>query len=334
MSVQINIENQTSPVADDVSALIAIVCSSLRGILFSLKQSVVEEAGGIEKLKLFMLSRIYKHGDGDCGICFEYAIHDAILRQEPSVIERVYDSLVKCGVPGRQTASILFGAEKSKALQIVGNMNNLLTDESRLLTGTQSQPPKLKKHIVDITKAFYLARYREQLPSSISGLWKADLFIGNTDSDRWVGTTVKINRQQLEGASGLRIGIVPSQYGKGDSIIFDSSKNLVICPIPYDQAFMEKFYSAWFIVTAFIKSDANMPKPELLPLGAHRIVARELENRKNLSVLELIESLLYFAQPGLLYQEIINLNTESITPSASSDLAPNIIAPKAALYRI
>lgn len=51
---------------------------------------------------------------------------------------------------------------------------------------------------------------RAKLPDSINGLWKADLFIGNTIMDNWVGTTVKINPSQLESARGLRLGIKPN----------------------------------------------------------------------------------------------------------------------------
>lgn len=33
---------------------------------------------------------------------------------------------------------------------------------------------------------------REKLPNSINGLWKADLFVGKSEPDKWVGTTVKL----------------------------------------------------------------------------------------------------------------------------------------------
>jgi len=152
-SINIQIEQQQSYVADEVSALVAVVRPILQGLLFAIKHDVANEAGGVENLKLFMLPRVYRPGAGDCGICFEYAVHDAILRKDPMVVERIHDSLTRhCRVPGIDTASILFGAEKTGALQIIGNAGHLLTDESRVLTGAQAQPPKLKQYVKDLTQ--------------------------------------------------------------------------------------------------------------------------------------------------------------------------------------
>lgn len=134
-SINIQVEQQQGRVADEVSALIAVIRPILHGLLFAIKNDVVNETGGIHNLKLFMLPRVYRPGSGDCGICFEYAVHDAIQRKDPMIIERVHDSLTSfCRVPGNDTASILFGAEKTGALQLIGNADDLLTDDSRILT--------------------------------------------------------------------------------------------------------------------------------------------------------------------------------------------------------
>ncbi|MEE5107214.1 hypothetical protein V2J92_21960 [Pseudomonas alliivorans] len=326
--VNLRIEAQMSPVTEEVAALTAVIRPILQGLLFALKRDVVEQAGGIQGLPLFMLPRVYRPGAGDCGICFEYAVHDAITRKDPLVVERVHDSLTKfCGVPGSDTASILFGAEKTGALQIIGSPGHLLTDHSRVLSGSRAQPAKLKQYIQDLTDAFRRQKVREQLPSSIAGLWKADLFLGNRDSDRWVGTTVKINRAHLEGAPGLRIGIVPAQYGRGDGIKMDDGKNLVVCPLPYDAAFMEIFYSAWVIVQSFLHADAKVPAPAFLPLGSHRIVAQLLEQRREFSVLEVVDSMGPIAQPGLLQTHSTHAPTEVETQTAA-DVVDTIIAPQ------
>lgn len=326
--INLRIEAQTSPVADEVAALIAVIRPILQGLLFALKKEVVEQAGGIQGLPLFMLPRVYRPGAGDCGICFEYAVHDAITRKDPMVVERVHDSLTRfCNVPGTDTASILFGAEKTGALQIIGSPGHLLTDESRVLTGARAQPPKLKQYIQDLTSAFRRQSVRQQLPSSIAGLWKADLFLGNRDSDRWVGTTVKINRSHLEGAPGLRIGIVPAQYGRGDQITVDKARNLVVCPLPYDGAFMEVFYAAWVIIQNFLDADAKVPAPVSLPLGPHRMVAQLLEQRRDYPVLDVVESLRPIAQPGLLQTHPTQAVTE-IEAQTLADVVDTIIAPQ------
>lgn len=326
--IALQIETQISPVGDEVSALMAVVRPILQGLVFGLKGEVVAECGGVENLRLFMLPRAYRPGSGDCGICFEYAAHDAINRKVPSVMEKVSDSLTKyCRVPGNDTASILFGAEKTGALQVIGSPANLLTDQSRVLTGAQAQPPKLKQYIQTLTDAFRRGSQRELLPSSISGLWKADLFLGNRDTDRWVGTTVKINRAHLEGAAGLRIGIVPARYGVGDNISYDAGKNLVICPLPYDGDFMEIFYTGWTIVQHFLAADAKVPSPANLPIGSHIMVAKFLEDRRDYPILDVINALLPVAQPGLLRTNSV-LGTTSIETETEEDTVKNVIAPQ------
>lgn len=151
-----------------------------------------------------------------------------------------------------------------------------------------------------LAAAFRRPTTRLYLPTSISGAWKADLFLGMKDTDRWVGTTVKINPTQLEGAAGLRIRIVPSSQGKSDAVRFDDSKNLVICPLPYDASFMEVFYSAWIIVQQFISADARLPKESHLPSTSQRMVAKILEERREFPLIDVIEALLPIAQPELL----------------------------------
>ena len=103
-----------------------------------------------------------------------------------------------------------------------------------------------------------------KLPRSIRGLWKADLFLGNSDVDAWVATTIKINPVQLQAAQGLRIGVYPKQNAK-DLPGKDESLNLIRVPLPYDGQFMEVFYESFFLVRAFLRSDATVPKPVDLP---------------------------------------------------------------------
>lgn len=294
-------EIQQNQVADPYSALIAVVRPILQGLLYSLKQDVVAEVGGYENVKLKMLPRLRRQGDGDVGICFEYAVHDAIKRKDPLVVERVYDALTNyCRVPGSQIESILFGAEKSGSLQLIETAHSILTEESRILTGTRAQPPKLKTYLATIAQAFRLRNLRENLPQSIKGLWKADLFLGYKDSDRWVGTTVKTNPRDLEGAEGLRVGIIPAHEGRSDVIRLDQAKNLVVCPIPYDGSFMELFYSTWGIITQFLHADAKLPTEQWLTPPLFRQVARELAARREFTVVEVIAALGPLAQPHLL----------------------------------
>jgi hypothetical protein len=299
--MQLRLEQQQSPVADEVAALYAVVRPILEGLLHGLKTAVVDQAGGRETVTLELLTRLYVPGDGDCGICFEYAVHDAMGRGDGHVMERVEEALKLCNVPGSELGSILFGAEKAGSQQLIETAKEALTDDSLLMYGQRGRPARLKKHLDAMAQVFRKkGKLTGGLPDSISGLWKADLFLGHTDMDKWVGTSVKINPAQLVPVRGLRVGVVPVKAGKSDIPFKDEQKNLVVCPLLHDGSFMEIFYSGWGIVQQFIAARANMPKEVALPRPPEREVARGLYQRRSFPVVAVIEALEPLAQPHLL----------------------------------
>jgi len=301
---------QSSPVVDEVGSLVAVTRPVIAGVLQSISEEVVNTFGERAKLPLRMLGRLRKRGDGDCGIAFEYAVHDAVISAEPAVVERVADALNQCRIVRGDPASILFAIEKSGAQQLISTELGLITENSRVLSGQRGQPVKLKKYLNTLAAAFRRPRTRLNLPQSIRGLWKADLFLGSTEPDHWVGTTVKISPSQLESASGLRIAIVPSLAGHSDDIRLDEQKNLVICPLPHDGSFMQVFYEGWRIVQALCESDFRMPREVDIPNPLHREVARMFVERRSFPVADVIEATRKFAQPDLL--------------TSSTELVPNI----------
>lgn len=317
---------QTNEVNSEYEALFSVIHPILTGLVYSLKREIVTQVGGYDNISLELFTRLYEPGDGDCGICFEYAVHDAIISKDPEVLNRIDDALTKfCKIKGDDPSSILFGAEKSGQPYFIDSVMEHLTDDSLLLTGDRGKPIKLKKHINGVVSAFRRPVDRSKLPSSINGLWKADLFVGNANSDKWVGTTVKINPKQLEGARGLRLGIVPARQGKSDKIQKVDTKNLIVCPVPYDQSFMEIFYEGWNIVKKFIAARGDMPKEIELPVSLDRTICKYLVDRKDFPVLEVIETLKNLAQPHLMDVE----NSSAIITSAVDEEIKinSIIAP-------
>ena len=325
MVMRVHEHRQLNPVADEVLALTAVVRPILSGVLYSLKNEVVAGVGGYENVTLRMLDRLRRPGDGDCGICFEYAVHDAISRGEPGVLERVEDATRLCNFGGDDDPrSILFGLEKSGAQQLIGTAMDILTDESRVLSGVPGQPAKLRRYLNTLAAAFSRPNSRLALPYSINGLWKADLFIGFSDTDRWVGTSVKINPRDLEEAAGLRIGIVPVRQGAADRVRKHHFKNLVICPLHHDGDFMQVFYEGWRIVQAFLKADGRVPREVALPRPVDREVARILSERRNYPVVDVIEAIAAFGQPGLLQTDDTQADLFALKGRTKTDM---IVAP-------
>jgi hypothetical protein len=298
--MEIREDRQSNPVADEVGALVAVARPVIAGVLQSISLEVTNTFGQREKLPLRMLGRLRKRGDGDCGITFEYAVHDAVISAQPIVVERVADALNKCRIVRGDPASILFAIEKTGSQQLISTEIRLINENSRVLTGHRGQPVKLRKYLNTLAAAFRRPGTRLNLPQSIRGLWKADLFLGSTEPDHWVGTTVKINPSHLEAARGLRVAIVPSLAGQSDGIRLDEQRNLVVCPLPHDGSFMQVFYEGWRIVQALCETDFKMPREVDIPNPMHREVARIFVERRDFPVAGVIEATRKFAQPDLL----------------------------------
>lgn len=244
------------------------------------------------------------------------------------VLTRVEDALTRlCGLGGHDLASILFAVEKVGSEQFINTDRHLVTPGSRLMSGTRGRPAGLQKHMDGIAQAFRRPSARAALPYSISGVWKADLFLGMTDSDRWVATTVKSNPRSLESARGLRVGIVPASHSSTDRPYLDERKNLAVCPLLHDGDFMQIFYEGWQVVQAFLTADAHMPSEVALPRPPMRQVARILEDRREFPVLDVVdEALLPLAQP-----ELLDTQQQQATVELASDVAPEmrtVIAPE------
>jgi hypothetical protein len=319
--MKLAVQKQVGGVTDTTRAKFAMVRPILTATLHSLAGDRIAKLGGRDKVTLEDLAREFIEGSGDCGICFEYAVHDGLVKKSAHVHPRVSEVLEEfCGINGG-AESILFGLEKGEALKLVAGAR--LTDDSRILVGGKGQPPKLKKHMAALEKAFHDVGHRELLPQSIRGLWKADLIVGSTTSDQWVATTLKINQTDLEADAGIRIGIYPDRTGGTEGPRWNEDKNLILCPLSYDGAFMELFYQSFFIVKAVLKTrKADMPAPWQLPASDDRFVAQELVKRRTYTVMQIVEAFETFAQPELLEEsfagDVATPTTAAVAPVAAT----------------
>lgn len=178
----------------------------------------------------------------------------------------------------------------------------------------------MKRHLNSLVKAFKSkgAKASEMLPPSIRGVWRTDLFVGSQPEDRWVATTMKINPPIWKETPGSASGSTLSAGGaRGPSV--DNSKNLILCPIPYHGAFMELFYSSFFIVKQLLAADAQLPTPVALPNSDDRHVAAELVARRQ--VLGVVEALGPMAQPDLIAGREVGTEAKDVTTSAVAPVA-------------
>lgn len=290
---------QIGRVGDPVRSKFAMVVPVIEASLYSLARDRVQRLGGYDKITLRDLAIELAEGDGDAGICFEYAVHEAIANKDPLIHPLASEVLEDfCGIGGG-SASILFGPEKDGAIPIIESVQDALTEDSRLYVGNRGQPPKLRQYIPQIVRAFRRNEERNKLPRSIRGIWKADLFLGNPDTEKWVGTTVKSNATGLVGAQGLRIGIYPKVNAK-DAPRKDDDLNLVRLPLPYDGAFMELFWKSFFLTRAFFRARGKVPPPLHLPDAEDRFVTEQLAQRADYPALDVLAVIRDMAQQDLL----------------------------------
>ena len=319
-------ERQRNPVAEPVSALVAVTRPIIAGVLHSVGEEYLAPHGGRKNIRLGDLGRVRKAGDGDCGIAFEYAVHDAVVSANPIVTERVSDALAVCKITKGGPASILFAIEKTGSKQLIATKRELITVDSQILSGKVGRPAKLRKHLNQLAAAFHRPTTRLAVPRSIRGLWKADLFLGSELPDHWVGTSVKINPRHLEAAPGLRVAIVPTQAGRSDNIRKDEQKNLVVCPLPHDFSFMQTFYEGMRIVQVLCETDFKMPKEVQLPSPRHREVARMYVERREFPVQDVLDATAIFAQPELLQATAETASSEEFdtdkTPDTNTVITP------------
>jgi hypothetical protein len=84
-------------------------------------------------------------------------------------------------------------------------------------------------------------------------------------------------------------------------------------------------YDAWNIVLTFLDADAHVPKEVKLPNSAHREVARQLQQRRDFPVVEVIDALKVLAQPELLQTAPREAGLQTLAPG--DDLANMVVAP-------
>lgn len=317
-------ERQLNPVSEDVGALTAVTRPIVAGLLHSIGEEYLRPHGGRQNIRLADLGRVRKANDGDLGVAFEYAVHDAIMTGTGIVVDRVNSALKLCRIEKGDPTSILFAIEKSGAKQLVKTQRELITPDSRILSGSVGQPAKLAKHLNQLAAAFHKPTTRPALPQSIRGLWKADLFLGSTVPDHWVGTSIKINPSRLETAPGLRIAIVPTSSGNSDAVRMDEQRRLVMCPLPHDYSFMQTFHEGMRIIQALAANDFKMPKDAELPNPMHREVARIYVERREFSVFDVLEAVALFAQPELIGTETEKASTVEFDTDKVSDTSTMI----------
>jgi hypothetical protein len=310
----------------------AVARSIIRAQLDQLTQEDLEDLdrdrADVTLRQLSKLARLDRdkgmRGDG-----FEWAVHEAVLGKEPTVIEPVSEAMFKASRKfGSMTAptSMLFGYERAKYLGFLDAIVEDADTEAVLLPDGQGHPYHFDGPWMRL--AAKGKNSEPELGHRIRRVWKTDLFLSDELRHRHVAATIKSNWHQLEDGPGLRLGIVPEAADLPSGVRRHEGLWLAVLRDP--NGFMGLFNDAYESVAEAVftlgKHDRGNYFYKPTPMG-QRLQA-QLEKFGNAKVVEVEHALNEAAQ-----QNLVNVSTRLVPVDAPNWLHLNaaripVIAPK------
>lgn len=329
----ISFVTQKQPVDERGRALYAIARSILRAQLDQLTQNDLEDLdrdrADVTMRQLAKMARLNRdkgmRGDG-----FEWAIHEAVVGEEPTVLEPLMRAMQKASPKFRQMAmpkSLLFGYERARYLGFLDAIVADSADKALLLPDGQGRPFQFDTWVAVAARGKVAEPI---LGKRIKQIWKTDLFLSDESRHRHVAATIKSNWHQLEGGAGLRVGVVPEAPDLKAGVRWSPKHQLWVSVLPDPTGFMGLFNDAY---EAFAEAVYTMGKHERghyfykpTPMGQR--LQSQLEKYPTAKVVDIENALNEAAQ-----QDLVGVEHQLVSVDAPSWLHINAarvstIAPK------
>lgn len=329
---------QNAPVDEYGRGVYAVARSIVRAHIDSLTTEDLSDLNTpLEDVTMRQLAKVARierdkglRGDG-----FEWAVHEAIMGQEPRVIEPVYHAMKRASPKIRDAApkSILFGAERARYL---GFIQAVLTDagkDSYLLPEGSGRPFRFGPWV---RRAAYGAIAEDFLPSRIKHIWKSDLFVSVDNDHRHLALTIKSNPLLVEAGRGLRIAIVPEGPHHNSGVVFDQSKGLWIVRLDDPNGFMGLFNDAYNAVARAICTMGKQTPPAYFtkPSAKAQKIQHQLEKFATARAKDVEDALNDAAQQDLVSTDVRLVGVNAPPWLHIKELGPKIIAPKPIFSRL
>lgn len=328
---------QKEPVDEYGRALYAVCRSILRAQLDQLSPDDLTDLNSERAdVTLRQLAKVIRldRDKGMRGDGFEWAVHEAIVGGEPTVIDPVADALGRACAKLKDAGppeSLLFGYERARYL---GFLDAVISDagEGAILLPDGSGKPFHFGPWVKVAAKGSLAE--NQLRARIKKIWKTDLFLTAQDSWRWAPATIKSNWTQLEDGPGLRVAIVPEAKDLGRTRRRHKSLHLAVLPDP--DGFMGLFNDAYAAVgRAICKVGRQTPPPYWAPPSAKaQRVQEQMEKYATVKILDIEDALNDAAQQQLIGVENKLVSVEPPPWLHITEQRTPVLAPKPSFQKL
>jgi hypothetical protein len=335
MAATITFIEQNAPIDEYGRALYAVSRSIIRALIDSLSSEDLADLNTpLADIKMRQLAKVVRmeRDKGMRGDGFEWAVHEAILGKESSVIQPISNALKRASkyVKDTEPTSLMFGQERAKYLGFLEAVVDEAGTDAYLLPQGKGKPFNFGPW-VSIAAQGYLAE--DRLNERIKKIWKTDIFLSAVDDQRYFAATIKSNFAQLEGGQGLRIGIVPESTDKQNKpgVTFNKQHSLWVVTLADPNGFMGLFNDAYHAVARAIHTMGKQ-QVQLLhffkPSAKAQKIQEQLEKYPNAKVIDIENALNEAAQQDLVAstQKLVSVNAPDWLHIKM--MAPKIISPK------
>ncbi|KQP13352.1 hypothetical protein ASF45_31050 [Pseudorhodoferax sp. Leaf265] len=310
----------------------AVTRSVIRALIDSLTaEDLTDLNTPLNEVRLRQLAKVARleRDKGMKGDGFEWAVHEAIMGKEPSVIEPIAHALRRCSksIKDAIPQSLLFGQERARYLGFIDAMVDTAGVDAYLLPEAQGRPFRFGPW-VSIAARGHDAEYL--LKERIKKIWKTDLFVNAEGDPRHLAVTVKSTALALEGGQGLRIGIVPEHKDQKAGIHYNNKVGLWQVSLADPDGFMGLFNDAYHAVARAMLTLGKLPQPPyyVKPTPAAQRIQEQLEKYGDARAIEVEEALNEAAQ-----QDLVGIAHQLVGVNAPEwlhikQMAPKIISPK------
>ncbi len=329
---------QREPIDEYGRALYAVTRSIVRAQLDQLGPDELEDLNTDRAdITMRQLARVMRldRDKGMRGDGFEWAIHEAVIGQEPLVVEPLAYAMGRASRSFKAAdpvTSLMFGHERAQYLGFLDAVVEAAGEQAVLLPDGSGRPFAFGTW-VPIAARGHVAE--DQLPVRVRKVWQTDLFLGMDGHLQYAAATIKSNVALIQDGAGLRIGIVPESADIAAGYRRRGDLHLAVLPDP--NGFMGLFNDAYAAVAHAVMTLGRHDRIAYWskPSATAQRVKEQLEKFPTAKVLEIEDALNEAAQ-----QELIGVETRLVSVEAPAWLhlperrKTPVIAPKPHFERL